>query len=107
MFNVYCFFFLQVLKVKKIKVEHKSPLLPNDVQKYEITLKTDFPALFVWLDVGKLEGHFYENGFLFLPGEKTVGFMSYKPINECLLGDLLTIQTIKGSFTVDGKLLFV
>ncbi|XP_075226998.1 beta-mannosidase-like [Lycorma delicatula] len=94
---------IQVLQVKQHDVQTKNIFLPKDAQKYDITLITDVTALFVWLDVGKIEGHFEENGFLFIPKKKTVSFISYKKINECQIIEALTIQTINGSFSINEK----
>ncbi|XP_056327146.1 beta-mannosidase isoform X2 [Danio aesculapii] len=49
------------------------------VQNFAVTLHCSFPALYVWLDVDDVPGHFNLNGFLMLSKKTTVIFGAWRP----------------------------
>lgn len=49
------------------------------VQNYAVTLHSSFPAVYVWLDVDDVPGHFNINGFLMLSPSRTVIFGAWRP----------------------------
>ncbi|KAI7805656.1 beta-mannosidase isoform X1 [Triplophysa rosa] len=49
------------------------------VQNYAVTLHSSFPAVYVWLDVDDVPGHFNVNGFLMLSPSLTVIFGAWRP----------------------------
>ncbi|XP_067276974.1 beta-mannosidase isoform X2 [Pseudorasbora parva] len=49
------------------------------VQNFVVTLYCSFPALYVWLDVDDVPGHFNVNGFLMLSKKSTVTFGAWRP----------------------------
>nr|XP_055026056.1 beta-mannosidase [Misgurnus anguillicaudatus] len=58
-------------------------------QNYAVTLHCSFPALYVWLDVDDVPGHFNVNGFLMLSTSYTVFFGAWRPTTaEELTGKL-------------------
>ena len=55
------------------------------VSGHNVTLTTDRPAFFVWLDVPGIRGEFDDNSFTLLPGEsRTVTFVSTESIPATL-----------------------
>ncbi|RZF43060.1 hypothetical protein LSTR_LSTR001238 [Laodelphax striatellus] len=83
------------LEVKNIE-PHSGPSSSNALQQFEITITTDQIALFVWLEVGSIQGRFSDNGFLMTSREKKVIFMACEPTSENELAKVLTISTVKG-----------
>ncbi|XP_052427782.1 beta-mannosidase [Carassius gibelio] len=49
------------------------------VQNFSVTLHCSFPAVYVWLDVDNIPGHFHVNGFLMLSKKSTVIFGAWRP----------------------------
>uniref|UniRef100_A0A671SAU7 Beta-mannosidase n=1 Tax=Sinocyclocheilus anshuiensis TaxID=1608454 RepID=A0A671SAU7_9TELE len=49
------------------------------VQNFFVTLHCSFPAVYVWLDVDNIPGHFDVNGFLMLSKKSTVIFGAWRP----------------------------
>uniref|UniRef100_A0A673KY65 Beta-mannosidase n=1 Tax=Sinocyclocheilus rhinocerous TaxID=307959 RepID=A0A673KY65_9TELE len=49
------------------------------VQNFFVTLHCSFPAVYVWLDVDNIPGHFDVNGFLMLSKKSTVLFGAWRP----------------------------
>ncbi|XP_051772539.1 beta-mannosidase isoform X3 [Ctenopharyngodon idella] len=49
------------------------------VQSFVVTLHCSFPAVYVWLDVDDIPGHFNVNGFLMLSNKSTVTFGAWRP----------------------------
>lgn len=49
------------------------------VQNYAVTLHSSFPAVYVWLDVDDVPGHFNVNGFLMLSTSLPVIFGAWRP----------------------------
>lgn len=48
-------------------------------KSFVVTLRCSFPAVFVWLDVEDIPGHFNVNGFLMLSDKSTVTFGAQRP----------------------------
>lgn len=54
----------------------------GDGRKFEIVIKTDKVALFVWLDVKGVNGRFSENGFVQVSETKTIYFKTDNKLSE-------------------------
>lgn len=67
----------------------------DDDKSFEITLKTDKVALFVWLDAPGIEGRFSENGWIQITQTKTVTFV---PKSSASLDDLKKQLTVTNLF---------
>ncbi len=64
------------------------------ISGHNVTLTTDRPAFFVWLDVPGIRGEFDDNSFTLLPGEpRTVAFSSRENIPATLPG--VTVSTLR------------
>ncbi len=65
-----------------------------DVSGHNVTLTTDRPAFFVWLDVPGVRGEFDDNSFTLLPGEpRTVKYNSAESIPATL--PEVTVSTLR------------
>ncbi len=63
------------------------------VSGHNVTLTTDRPAFFVWLDVPGVRGEFEDNSFTLLPGEpRTVAFISAENLPATLTD--VTVSTL-------------
>lgn len=61
---------------------------------YDVTIATEKPAAFVWLDVGEIRGRFSDNGFIFAQAERTVQFLALQDLSADELKKALTIQSL-------------
>ncbi|KAH1001112.1 hypothetical protein HUJ04_013364 [Dendroctonus ponderosae] len=64
---------------------------------YEITVRSDNIALFVWLDTHAIMGRFSENGFLQVEATRTVSFHSDQDTNVEELQAAITVTHLKHS----------
>nr|AEE61968.1 unknown [Dendroctonus ponderosae] len=64
---------------------------------YEITVRSDNIALFVWLDAHAIMGRFSENGFLQVEATRTVSFHSDQDTNVEELQAAITVTHLKHS----------
>ncbi|GJQ66746.1 hypothetical protein Trydic_g4686 [Trypoxylus dichotomus] len=60
-------------------------------QRFEIWVKTDGIALFVWLDCGKIRGIFSDNGFLQVTEDKVVYFTAESTTSPFALHEALSV----------------
>ncbi|XP_051945755.1 beta-mannosidase [Xyrauchen texanus] len=65
------------------------------VQSFAVTLHCSFPAMYVWLDVDDVPGHFYTNGFLMLSKKSTIIFESWTPITAEELAAKLHVTSLR------------
>jgi beta-mannosidase len=61
---------------------------------FDVTISTEKPAAFVWLDVGEIKGRFSDNGFIFAQHERTVQFLALQELSADELEKALTIQSL-------------
>lgn len=61
---------------------------------FDVTISTQKPAAFVWLDVGEIRGRFSDNGFIFAQAERTVQFLSLQNLATDELEKALTIRSL-------------
>ena len=66
---------------------------------YQITLTTDKPAFFVWVNATGVRGEFDDNSFTLLPGEpRTLTFTPKEPTNAETFANSLTVTDLSKSF---------
>ncbi|XP_031785541.1 beta-mannosidase [Nasonia vitripennis] len=66
-----------------IKIKVKPEAVPSRLQNqtdFQIEVTAEKLALFVWLEVGNINGRFSENGFHLLQGKKNITFHTSQPI---------------------------
>ena len=61
---------------------------------FDVTISTEKPAAFVWLDVGEIKGRFSDNGFIFAQAERTVQFLALQDLSVDELKKALKIQSL-------------
>jgi hypothetical protein len=61
---------------------------------FDVTIATEKPAAFVWLDVGETKGRFSDNGFIFAQAKRTVQFLARQELSVDELEKALTIQSL-------------
>lgn len=66
----------------------------NDHRSYVITLSTDFPAPFVWLEAYGIRGRFCDNGFLMFEETKSVTFHAWEATDLVSLKNSLTVKSL-------------
>lgn len=69
-FTCYNYFSFQVTDCKRLSDN-----------EYKMTVKTNAVALFVWLEVPKIIGHFSDNGFHMITHQMDLNFTSINPID--------------------------
>lgn len=79
-----------------------SPSKP-DVKTFEIQLRTDNIALFVWLNAHSVTGHFSDNGFLMKDRVCTVQFYTRENVTAHSLEEALTVSSLKDYEDVRGR----
>uniref|UniRef100_A0A1B6DET4 beta-mannosidase n=1 Tax=Clastoptera arizonana TaxID=38151 RepID=A0A1B6DET4_9HEMI len=72
--------------------------------QFELTLRTDTIALFVWLDVRNVHGHFSRNGFIMLTPETKVTFYSHDKLDKETVQNNLKIKSLKSNYTLEVEL---
>ena len=68
------------------------------VSGFDVTLTTDKPAFFVWLEAPGLKGEFTDNSFALMPGEpRTVTFAPKDaPVSPTAFADALSVRHLRG-----------
>jgi len=66
---------------------------------FKLVLSTDNIALFIWLEVGNIYGHFSENGFHMFEEEKEIIFHTYEAITPKLLKNNIKLTTLSNIYS--------
>lgn len=82
------------INVSSVLGPRSSPSRP-DVKIFEIGLRTDNIALFVWLNAHNVTGHFSDNGFLMKDRAQIVQFYTRENVTAHSLGEALTVSSLK------------
>ncbi|XP_070394202.1 beta-mannosidase-like isoform X2 [Dermacentor albipictus] len=90
------------IKVWSVAGPTSSDLEP-DAYKYDVELRTDNVALFVWLDSRAVRGRFSDNGFLLKDPVKMVQFRTSEGVTSEQLHEAITIYTMSGANGNDLK----
>ncbi|XP_054926478.1 beta-mannosidase-like [Dermacentor andersoni] len=77
--------------------------LEPDAYKYDVQIRTDNVALFVWLDSRAVRGRFSDNGFLLKDPVKMVQFRTSEGVMSEQLHEAITIYTMSGANGNDQK----
>ena len=67
------------------------------IEAFDITIKTDAVALYVWLEAEDISGHFDKNGFLMDKPTFEVKFFAKSNVTSGMLTDALSIRSYKNS----------
>lgn len=62
---------------------------------FEVNVRTDGIALFVWLESGNIRGIFSDNGFIQVDAVKTVQFKAESPTTLDVLQYAITVTHLK------------
>lgn len=112
-----CFFYFTLTSTDGVNISPHNFLFPQPLQKlinftapeisitnitpapgsqndFEIQLKTDRIALFVWLEAHNIPGHFSSNGFLLVKPNITVNFVAKHSVSVQQLHNALTIFSL-------------
>ncbi|XP_069671590.1 beta-mannosidase-like isoform X2 [Periplaneta americana] len=65
-----------------------------EAKVFEVKIKTDAVALFVWLEAYNIEGHFSDNGFLMVTSSRKVQFNAKQNITSDQLKQAVTIISL-------------
>ena len=67
------------------------------IEAFDITIRTDAVALYVWLEAEDISGHFDKNGFLMDKPTFEVKFFAKSNITAGMLTEYLSIRSYKNS----------
>jgi beta-mannosidase len=86
----------QMLKPSFIRVQEVREQESGSAYVYEIKLRCESIAMFVWLSFSddSIRGSFDRNGFIAFESDQVVHFSSFKRYSPALIGDKISIQTI-------------
>lgn len=82
-----------------MRINESLPGKFSNYPDFNILLTTDNIALFVWLEVGNVRGHFSENGFHMLKREKKIIFHAYEATTVEFLQDFIKITTLSNVYS--------
>uniref|UniRef100_A0A1B6CRS8 Beta-mannosidase n=1 Tax=Clastoptera arizonana TaxID=38151 RepID=A0A1B6CRS8_9HEMI len=71
-------------------------IVTSDNFRFVLTLRTDTPAIFVWVDAQNINGQFSENGFHFIANDKTVVFKAESKISMDQVLNSIVIRSLGG-----------
>lgn len=86
----------------KIEKNHLPGKLSNYAD-FKIVLSTDKIALFVWLEIGNIQGRFSENGFHMFVKKKKIIFHAYEATTVELLQSNIKLTHISDIYNVYGN----
>ena len=100
-----CFFSdYRVCRLKKanVKVSDPAAISRNGRPAFEITLETDCPAFFVWVDAKGIRGEFSDNSLTLLPGRPVrLVFTPKEPADLKAFRDALEVRHLASSVDLD------
>lgn len=94
--NFLLFSYKGMLKDSLTRVQDVREKKVGSVYVYEIRIRSESIALFVWLSFpdDSIRGSFDRNGFIAFEPDQVVHFSSFNKYSPTLIGDKITIQTL-------------